>query len=278
LIGTCCICGTHGPLSFEHVPPKRAFNDHGVFEADIMKMLAGGWEPGVKPRAGRISQRGAGRFTLCRKCNSSTGRWYGTAYITVAKQAMELLCRSGGDLSLAYPYRMYPLRFLKQVVTMFLSACGPGFQMNNPHLVRFVLNRTTRVLPPKFRFYAYLHHPDSVAMRQSGLTGLVSSGKTHVFSEIAFPPFGLIMSDAAHSPINRCLCDITHLREYDYHAWDIVYLLLPVLHVTTLLPGDFRTVDEVKRDFIENHKLGGLMLNTPGGASTFSMPGDPYGG
>ena len=125
--GPCCICGTHGKLSFEHVPPKRAFNDHGVFEADVKKMLENGWEPGVKPD-GRINQKGAGRFTLCDRCNNATGSWYGTPYIAVAKQAMELLHRSGGDVSLAYPYRMYPLRFLKQVVTMFFSACGPSFR------------------------------------------------------------------------------------------------------------------------------------------------------
>jgi hypothetical protein len=277
-VGTCCICGAYGKLSFEHVPPRRAFNDHGVFEADVKRMLEGGWAPGVKPD-GRINQKGAGRSTLCDPCNNKTGSWYGTPYITVAKQAMELLYRSGGNISLAYPYGMYPLRFLKQVVTMFLSACGPSFQEKNPHLVRFVLNRETRVLPPKFQFLAYLHHPDSTAMRQSGLTGVVRPGKTHVFSEIAFPPFGLIMSVDGHAPIDQRLCNITHLHAYDYRAWDIVYLSLPVLHVTTVLPGDFRTVAEVKRDIAENSKLGGILLNAPDGVSTtYSAPGNPYGG
>ena len=102
--GTCCICGSHGKLSFEHVPPKQAFNDHGVFEADVMKMPFmsppfGGsariWRRenfknsaiswllfasivsvgiGASSRQGpratarkRISQRGAGRYTLCER-------------------------------------------------------------------------------------------------------------------------------------------------------------------------------------------------------------------
>jgi hypothetical protein len=276
--GKCCICGVVGKLSFEHVPPEKAFNDHGVFEADIMKMLGGAWVPGEKPKDGRISQRGAGRYTLCGKCNSDTGSWYGGTYVDVTKQAMYLLWRSRGEMSLAYPYRMYPLRFLKQVVTMFLSACGPGLQEHNPDLVRFVLNREARALPPKFQFYAYLHHPESSAMRQSGLTGVIrGTGNVHVFSEIAFPPFGLIMNVDGDQPIDRRLCNITHLREYSYRAWDIVYLQMPVLHVTSVLPGDFRTVDEVKRDVAANEKAGAMLLEGHRDGPVLSKwPGSPY--
>jgi hypothetical protein len=259
--GTCCICGTHGKLSFEHVPPRAAFNDHRIFEADIEKLLQGKSEPGEKPTEGRYKQRGAGRYTLCAKCNNDTGGWYGTSYVTVAKQAMTLLYRSRGDLSLAYPYGMYPLRFLKQIVTMFFSACGPGLQEKNPDLVRFILNRDSRVLPPKFQFFAYLHHPESAAIRQAGITGVVKgSGKMHVFSEIAFPPFGLIMSvDGSPPPIDQRLCSITYLHQYTYRAWDIIYLKMPTLHVTTVLPGDFRSVEEVKRDVRDNRKVGDIV-------------------
>lgn len=47
---------------------------------------------------------------------------------------------------------------------------GPS---RNPDLVRFVLNRDTRQLPPKFQFFACLHHPESTAIRQSALTGMM---------------------------------------------------------------------------------------------------------
>jgi hypothetical protein len=262
--GECRICGTIGKLTFEHVPPHAAFNDHRVFEADLEKMLGGKWAPGERPTDGVYKQRGAGRYSLCGKCNSDTGAWYGESYVQVAKQAMFLLYRSAGHLSLAYPYAMFPLRFLKQIVTMFFSACGPGLQQKNPDLVRFVLNRDVRHLPHKFQFFAYLHHPESAAMRQSGLTGVVKgAGKQHVFSEIAFPPFGLIMSVDGHPPIDHRLCNITNLSQYGYRAWEIVYLQMPVLHVTTVLPGDFRTKDEVNRDMAENRKVGDILLNAP---------------
>ena len=250
-------------MTFEHVPPRAAFNDHGVFEADIKKLLEEKRTPGETPTDGTFKQKGAGRHSLCGKCNNNTGAWYGESYVQVAKQAMFLLYRSRGNLSLAYPYGMFPLRFLKQVATMFFSACGPGLQRKNPDLVRFVLNRDVRELPHRFQFFAYLHHPESAAIRQSGLTGVIKGSGTHLFSEIAFPPFGLIMSVDGQPPIDHKVCNITNLSQYGYRAWDIIYLQMPVLHVTTVLPGDFRTVDEVNRDMTDNRKVGDILLNAP---------------
>jgi hypothetical protein len=107
--------------------------------------------------------------------------------------------------------------------------------------VRFVLNRYVRQMPRHIQFYAYLHHPtESTAIRQSGLTGaLKGPGKEHVFAEIAFPPFGLIMS-IDRPPIDPRLCEITHLNEYSYSARDIVYLRLPVFAVVTWFPRRFQ--------------------------------------
>lgn len=37
--GACCICGTHGKLTFEHIPPKSAFNNHGLLVASVQDYL-----------------------------------------------------------------------------------------------------------------------------------------------------------------------------------------------------------------------------------------------
>jgi hypothetical protein len=130
----------------------------------------------------------------------------------------------------------------------------------NSLLVRFVLNRDEQQLPQHIRFFAYLHHPtNSVCMRQSALSGVMIGGEKHVFAEIAFPPFGLIMS-LDGPPIHPDLCDITHLNQYKFRTWEIVYLKLPVFPVATWLPGDFRTINEVNRDVEENRKVGSIFL------------------
>ena len=126
--------------------------------------------------------------------------------------------------------------------------------------MRFVLNREEQRIPSQIKFYAYLHHPtDSTCIRQSGLTGMLSGSAQHLFAEIAFPPFGLIMSIDA-PPVHRGLCEITHLNQYRYKTWDIVYLKLLVFPVTTWFPGDFRTVAGVLKDVEESRKVGSMLL------------------
>ena len=67
--GQCWLCGIVGKLSFEHVPPESAFNDQRIFSDSVANIL--------KNRNIRISQRGARDYTLCERCNNSTGSWYG---------------------------------------------------------------------------------------------------------------------------------------------------------------------------------------------------------
>lgn len=108
--------------------------------------------------------RGAGRYSLWGKCNNDTGSWYGAAYVDVARQAM---------IRLHDPCGMFPLRFLKQIVAMFFSACGPSLQENNPDLVRFVLNREGQRLPLHIRIFLFLHLPTrSTCIRRAGLIGM----------------------------------------------------------------------------------------------------------
>jgi hypothetical protein len=167
-------------------------------------------------------------------------------------------------MSLAYPYDIRPLRVLKQIVVMFFSACGPGLQKAHPDLVRFVLNRDVQALPPEIQVYAYLHHPTlSTAIRQSGLTGVMSlDGKNHVFSEIAFPPFGFVLS-IDRPPINATLYSLNHFSDRKFGARQIVYLKLPVFPVVSWLPGDFRTADQINKTVAENKKLGSVHLDVP---------------
>ncbi len=62
-------------------------------------------------------------------------------------------------MSLAYPYRVFPLRVLKQIVVMFFSACGPEFRKAHPELVQFVLDRERRLLPGNVQIWTYLLDP-----------------------------------------------------------------------------------------------------------------------
>lgn len=39
VIGECRLCGTVTRLSFEHVPPRSAFNDNPIVDPDVKKLI-----------------------------------------------------------------------------------------------------------------------------------------------------------------------------------------------------------------------------------------------
>src|SRR5579871_2531124 len=156
--GKCRLCGVLGPLSWEHVPPKAAFNKYPVVRATIEQMLTPGEWDGT---SGTVQQRGSGAYTLCEKCNNNTGTWYGTEYAEWAKQGLERLLRVPHEDCdhLAVSFRGRPLRFLKQVITMSFSANGESFADIHPELVRFVLDWQAVGLPAEYRVDLVLLHP-----------------------------------------------------------------------------------------------------------------------
>jgi hypothetical protein len=249
-VGTCCLCGTWGDLSFEHIPPRAAFNDHRVFEANVKKLIGTEWWDGSNSGVeGKWAQRGAGKETLCNRCNSNTGAWYGSAYVPWAQRGMQLLTASRGEISLAYPYSIYPLRVIKQIAVMFFSACGPSLRTKFRQLERFVLHREEQHWPSKLRVLLYMVHPiRSAGSRQSGMSGVLSFDvrRQHLFSEIAFPPFGYILSED-DVPIDTRLLDVTHFAKYKYKHKSTLHLKIPVLPVVSWLPADFRTQEEIQR-------------------------------
>jgi Aminotransferase class-III len=72
--GECRICGTHTRLTYEHVPPRCAFNDEPIKSyklSEWWKLQAG------KPARHANEQRGAGDHLLCDRCNNHVcGTWY----------------------------------------------------------------------------------------------------------------------------------------------------------------------------------------------------------
>ena len=87
-LGDCHICGTNGKLTFEHVPPRAAFNKWRVRRIPGSDLIGADLD---SPSGGEICQRGAGGYTLCGQCNNETGGWYGDAFVDWTYQAMRIL-------------------------------------------------------------------------------------------------------------------------------------------------------------------------------------------
>jgi hypothetical protein len=252
--GICRLCGEERMLSFEHVPPEAAFNDHRVLLFSFDKFLAA--ENLDEMRGGHIQQRGVGAHTLCVQCNNDTGAWYGSAYADWASQAMQIIIGTRGKPTLEYPFNLYPLRVLKQVVCMFFSVNGPAFQARHSDLVRFVLDKESRDFPRDVRIYAFYTFANR--MRMAGVSGAVtglgtSRSQFHIFSEITFPPFGFVLSFEGLAPPAAVFCEISGFSRFSYMDWrDGIIMKLPLMPIFTGFPGDYRTRDKTLADFQES--------------------------
>ncbi|OJT16413.1 hypothetical protein BO221_50395 [Archangium sp. Cb G35] len=241
------MCGKEGPLTFEHVPPRAAFNNRPIVLSTFEALMGLDLEAPIK---GRTQQRGSGDFTLCQPCNNQTGLWYGNAFVHWTYQGMRILLAAKGEPRLVYPIHAMPLKVLKQVVTMFMSVNAPSFQAGHPELVRFVLNRQARYLPPKYRFFVYFNL--SARFRHLGLSGIIRFGGEDVsLSEISFAPFGYVMTIDSPPPDER-LCEITHFARYGAQEFTDVNLAIQALPIVTPMVGDYRSVKEVRATEEEN--------------------------
>ena len=245
-VGDCHICGQNGPLSYEHVPPRSAFNSSRIWVARGEQLFQGRSIDSLRKEQ---LQRGAGDYTLCARCNNDTGSWYGAAFVDWSAQAVEILERAKSPPILSYPYTIFPLRVIKQVLSMFFSVNAPSFRKEVPDVVRFVLNKQAKGLPRDIHVHAgYTAGTNSRASAKSGLiTGAGGDDmRAHAVSEVAFPPFVFVLTLDSECPDPR-LVDISFFAWFGYDEPGRPYISLPVLPINSPYPTDYRTRPEIER-------------------------------
>lgn len=209
--GKCAVCGEHGRLSFEHVPPHSAFNSDPIFIQKAEHLFQhGSHQFGKRSR----SNRGFGRHTLCATCNNHTGDWYARDFSSFVKQAMIIIKEKKDTQIIEGRYCIKPLNVLKQITTMFMSANFGGHLQPDPELTQFVLKKSQRHLPKKYRIYLY-----STLSKQKRMMGMqvirLADGSINKWSEINFQPFGYLLTEDS-SPPNDFMVDITHFSDFEY--------------------------------------------------------------
>jgi hypothetical protein len=244
--GVCHLCGESGKLSYEHVPPEAAFNDQRILEADIHKLIAGDLIKELESPTGKFNQRGAGKFTLCEQCNTMTGEWYAKSYVQFVKQLFSLCYLVHPGTTVTVECSIRPLNVFKQMLVMFCSAAPPTFAQKHPALVRYLLNRESRDADDQRVFISLYDLVNSSALRQSGLTARIDGvGASHLYSEISFTPFNLVMSLSGGCPDPK-LFEVTWFKQFAYRERATVRLTLNNLAVNSYFPADYRTLDELK--------------------------------
>lgn len=226
-------------MSFEHVPPRSAFNNRPVIYLDKDLVLKGS----LDTTKGKTQQRGSGEFTLCELCNNNTGRWYANEYAKWVLQGMEALSLLRPGLAGDKRFIFCPLNAFKQIVCMMCSVNPTGLSEQNPEIRRFLLNPKSRDWNPKFQIYMNFNIANR--MRFSGTQGILRKGQSaSIVSEITYPPFGFLMTHDSYVP-SQDLVNINFFCESLYNELREIWLLLPVVNPYTAFPADYRSKNEV---------------------------------
>lgn len=251
----CCICGSNGPLTFEHIPPRSALNGSKIIVSDPDKYWNQG--PGIGASArGKEMQRGYGRKSLCGPCNNYTGTHYVEQFAAWCKWGSDLSSKVMGHTPVIAHYPLvFPLQIIKQILTMFIALNGEYFGgQRRFEFAKFLLNKDYRYLDPSIRFWIYLLAPGpsrNIPMSSTidTVTGSHSSGM-----EFSFHPFGYMITFQQKPPDDR-LADITHFLSHDYLELRTGSIRIAKLPCHGLGFGDYRKFRDMPNEPIYNVSL-----------------------
>lgn len=238
-IGICRICKMKTELSFEHIPPKSAFNKYTKFRTvPFLEYVQNSDREDYKPKA-KLQEGGLGHHCLCRKCNSFLGNNYVPDYLKMAQVGKAIFQEKNFERAIFTTIEISPLRLLKQVLAMFVCMNQPEFTDEEPELLNFIKNQKEQDLPDKFRVFMYLNHIGQIRK----LTSMYTNHYGFV-NELAFPPLGFVLS--VNSNNSFPLTEITHFKNVSCeYRGSINFQLLN--HPTHLpYPVDYRTIEEIE--------------------------------
>lgn len=243
ILGNCAICGCYRELTFEHIPPRAAFNNKptkAYLMDDILKNIK---ETKTIPRKldgihYKDRQKGYGDYLLCAKCNNMTGHLYAPAYINFNNSILKLIADRYDDYmsatGLVLSGKIQPLNFTKQVLSMFCCSY-PDIKKKYPIIPELVLNRDmcikTKDCP--FRLLMFLLTPDSMPGSTGPFCAIMKNGQLDPKYEIDFPPFGFQIYE---SNIGNNAIDITNFLSFRYDETAKLDAQIPIYRRSTILP------------------------------------------
>ena len=250
--GICRLCGRLETLTFEHVPPRRAYNAYPAVYQTLEQ-----WETG---EGETYQPEGRGDHVLCQRCNNETGGNYGGAFVDWARQGMERVHQLPGKRSLNYHGQIFPLRVLKQIAVIFFDTAIEGGHAKHADLARFVFDRSSTQLPPSYRFFVFWYGGGS--LRQTGIVGVahLGGGGLSVLAEFVHPPFGYVLA-LSEPMFERSPTEITDFAGFGYDEAITLNRRFPVLETHWMMPGDYRTQEQIERDQLVNALEAGGIKN-----------------
>lgn len=248
-IGHCSLCGELTALTFEHVPPQKAFNSIRIKKYSMHTLLNNPdrlpWDK--SDLESEIIQQGMGYYSLCAKCNNNTGTRYASSYVNFVSQTFSQIAIMQQK---TFPQQLnleltniYPLRIAKQILTMFISINPPGFINNHPRIYSLIMNRNKREdITDQYNLYVYL--VKIWKHKHNGTFGIIDNNKIITAGELDAPPFGFLIDFNSH--FKEKAINITDwLYRFDFDERVDMKICIPFRDTISDFPYDYRTKDEI---------------------------------
>ncbi len=240
--GICHICGNYGELTFEHIPPQKAFNwqrakIYNGYEA--LNKING------EPAKFINLQQGMGKYSLCEHCNNTTGSWYAQTYRDIAMDVVKYLHNNDplkhGDV-VTFTFKECPiLRFVKQVIAMFCSLL-PYEENQRLGFDKLILNKESNSVNKElFDLRMYLTPPETGQLMCGPTVVLYKaeeSIKSGCVADLAVYPFGFILNLTPEIDVKygTSILKMLDANYHDRHAFEIALMYLERYNTDLPLP------------------------------------------
>lgn len=185
---TCHICLKSEDLTYEHVPPRKAYNQYNKLWDKLQ----------LKNDISSRTFQARGGFkvhTLCKTCNNEVCSQYAKEYISMVKQFVEKpqIFDQKGDAKI-FSIEINRLFVAKEIATMILAIEPLKFARHNTDLRKFVLDKNYKT-KPSFKVLSFLV-PNSIyagtISKTHGRVDTFAPGFKLTGGEISWFPFGFV--------------------------------------------------------------------------------------
>lgn len=249
--GICKLCLNEKELTYEHFPPRSAFNKNTRFYRINSSDYYENFQKYNKSRKikAKINQGGLGDYCLCEECNNYLGFSYVNDYVNFAKICSSIIKQSDEFKSISFKFKKEEVNlkyFLKQVISIFICNNEAWFTQSYPELLKFVKDKDSSFLPEKYRFYLYLNEEGRFKNGNWSMTNIHGE-----VCEFTFPPFGIILSINNSEKIYEA-SEITAFKNYDDILLDEFNITLNKYPTYSPFPLDFRSKEDFENGIYES--------------------------
>jgi len=205
--GYCNICKSHGPLTWDHVPPKGGISPSPVEIKTILQEM----KPNTADQRYKISQNGTKYRTICKDCNSLLGRKYDTVLNEFSKDIGQMV-KSSLILPTIIKVSTRPQLLMKAILGHILAGKKDFDTEDNSFdekVRKFIFDDNVNIPKDIFLFYWIYPYENQVLIRDVMMPSRLNdfSSRCTVFQIIKYFPIAYIITNiSAYEGLSELTC------------------------------------------------------------------------